>query len=42
MDASTLVLTAIKNRLKGWAKLSRAVGGHCLEDLVLYRSAGRS
>lgn len=34
MDASTLVLTAIEDGPKGWAKLSRAVGGHCLEDLV--------
>ncbi len=36
MDASTLVLTTIKNGPKGWAKLSRSVGGHCLEDLVAY------
>jgi hypothetical protein len=36
MDASTLVLTTIKGGPKGWAKLSRAVGGHCLEDLVAY------
>src|SRR5437870_3077876 len=34
MDASTLVLTTIEDGPKGWAKLSRAVGGHCLEDLV--------
>jgi Ion channel len=36
MDASTLVLTTIKGGPKGWAKLSRSVGGHCLEDLVAY------
>ncbi len=36
MDAATLVLTTIDGGPKGWAKLSRAVGGHCLEDLVLY------
>jgi hypothetical protein len=36
MDASTLVLTTIQDGPKGWAKLSRSVGGHCLEDLVLY------
>jgi hypothetical protein len=36
MDASTLVLTTIKGGPKGWAKLSRSVGGHCFEDLVLY------
>jgi len=36
MDASTLVLTTIKDGPKGWAKLSRSVGGHCIEDLVLY------
>jgi len=35
MDAATLVLTTIEDGPKGWAKLSRAVGGHCLEDLVL-------
>lgn len=35
MDAATLVLTAIEGGPKGWAKLSRATGGHCLEDLVL-------
>ncbi len=34
MDAATLVLTTIEGGPKGWAKLSRAVGGHCLEDLV--------
>ena len=34
MDAATLVLTTIEDGPKGWAKLSRAVGGHCLEDLV--------
>jgi Ion channel len=36
MDASTLVLTTIEDGPRGWAKLFRAVGGHCLEDLVLY------
>jgi len=36
MDASTLVLTTIEDGPKGWAKLSRAVGAHCLEDLVQY------
>jgi hypothetical protein len=36
MDASTLVLTTIEDGPKGWAKLSRAVGGHCLEDLAQY------
>lgn len=36
MDASTLVLTTIKGGPKGWAKLSRSVGAHCLEDLVAY------
>jgi hypothetical protein len=35
MDAATLVLTTIEGGPKGWAKLSRAVGGHCIEDLVL-------
>jgi hypothetical protein len=35
MDAATLVLTTIEDGPKGWAKLSRAVGGHCLEDLVI-------
>ena len=35
MDAATLVLTTLEGGPKGWAKLSRAVGGHCLEDLVL-------
>lgn len=34
MDAATLVLTTIDDGPKGWAKLFRAVGGHCLEDLV--------
>ena len=34
MDAATLVLTTIEDGPKGWAKLMRAVGGHCLEDLV--------
>lgn len=36
MDAATLVLTSIEDGPKGWAKLFRAVGGHCLEDLVQY------
>jgi hypothetical protein len=36
MDASTLVLTTVKDGPKGWAKLSRSVGGPCLEDLVAY------
>jgi hypothetical protein len=36
MDAATLVLTTIEDGPKGWAKLSRAVGGHCLEDLVQF------
>jgi hypothetical protein len=34
MDAATLVLTTLEDGPKGWAKLSRAVGSHCLEDLV--------
>lgn len=34
MDAATLVLTTIENGPIGRAKLMRAVGGHCLEDLV--------
>jgi hypothetical protein len=36
MDAATLVLTTIEDGPKGWAKLSRAVGNHCLEDLVYF------
>ena len=36
MDAATLVLTTIDGGPVGWAKLSRAVGGHCIEDLVYY------
>jgi hypothetical protein len=36
MDAATLVLTTIEDGPKAWAKLSRAVGGHCLEDLVQF------
>jgi Ion channel len=42
MDAATLVLTTIDGSesvphgVKGWAKLSRAVLGHCIEDLVIY------
>jgi len=43
MDAATLVLTTIDTGattgappgLRGWAKLSRSVGGHCIEDLVI-------
>ena len=27
-------MTDVEDGPKGWAKLSRAVGGHCLEDLV--------
>ena len=34
MDAATLVLTTIDGGPKGWAKLCRSVGNHCLEDLV--------
>ncbi|HEV7666435.1 MAG TPA: potassium channel family protein [Chloroflexota bacterium] len=34
MDAATLVLTTIDNGPTGWAKLCRAVVGHCIEDLV--------
>src|SRR5215472_14341244 len=43
MDATTLVLTTIDGSaspvtqgVKGWAKLSRAVLGHCIEDMVIY------
>lgn len=36
MDAATLVLTTVNGGPKGRAKLFQAVGGHCLEDLVLY------
>jgi hypothetical protein len=43
LDASTLVLTTVDgtappmtHSVKGWAKLSRAVLGHCIEDLVIY------
>ena len=44
MDAATLILTTVDigstpgapDGLKGWAKLSRSVGGHCIEDLVRY------
>lgn len=36
MDAATLVLTTVEGGPKGWAKLSRAVCGHCIEDLVNY------
>jgi hypothetical protein len=42
MDATTLVLTTIDGSespvtrgVKGWAKLSRAVLGHCIEDMVI-------
>ncbi len=34
MDAASLVLSTIEDGPKGWAKLSRAVGDHCIEDLV--------
>jgi hypothetical protein len=34
VDAATLVLTTVEGGPKGWAKLSRAIGNHCLEDLV--------
>ena len=34
MDAATLVLTTIEDGPTGRAKLARAVGAHCLEDLV--------
>src|SRR5579859_6823476 len=36
MDASTLVLTTVKNGPKGWAKLSRSVGADSLEEMVSY------
>ena len=44
MDAATLMLTTIDLHntpgappsLHGWAKMARAVGGHCIEDLVLF------
>jgi Ion channel len=44
MDATTLVLTTVDigetpgapPGLYGWAKLARSVGGHCIEDLVLF------
>jgi hypothetical protein len=44
MDAATLVLTTIDRErtpaaplgLYGWAKMARSVGGHCIEDLVLF------
>src|SRR5438309_2375082 len=44
MDAATLMLTTIDLQntpgappsLHGWAKMARAVGGHCIEDLVLF------
>ena len=36
MDAATLVLTTIDDGPKGWAKLAKAVGGHCIEDLLMY------
>jgi hypothetical protein len=35
MDAATLVMTTIEDGPHGWAKLYRAVGGHCIEDLVI-------
>ncbi|HEY4026732.1 MAG TPA: potassium channel family protein [Candidatus Dormibacteraeota bacterium] len=43
MDAATLMLTTVDagdspamTGVKGWAKLSRAVLGHCIEDMVIY------
>jgi len=44
MDAATLLLTTIDlkatpgapDNLHGWAKMARSVGGHCIEDLVLF------
>jgi len=42
MDAATLVLTTVDGspadtrRVKGWASMSRAVLGHCIEDMVIY------
>lgn len=43
MDAATLVLTTIDGGaspdtrgVKGWARLSAAVLGHCIEDMVIY------
>jgi hypothetical protein len=43
MDAATLVLTTIDGTaspvtqgVKGWARLSAAVLGHCIEDMVIY------
>ena len=43
LDATTLVLTTVDGPgsqmtrgVKGWAKLSRAVLGHCVEDMVIY------
>jgi hypothetical protein len=43
MDAATLALTTVDGpespvtrEVKGWAKLSRAVLGHCIEDMVIY------
>jgi Ion channel len=44
MDAATLVVTTIDREatpemprsLYGWAKMCRAVGGHCIEDVVLF------
>jgi hypothetical protein len=36
MDAATLVLTTIDGGPVGWAKMARWVGGHCIEDLVMY------
>ena len=31
-----MLFRSVKDGPKGWAKLSRSVGGHCLEDLVAY------
>jgi hypothetical protein len=42
MDAATLMLTTVDyegdpvlRAAKGWARLSKAVGGHCIEDLTI-------
>jgi len=36
MDAATLVITTIDGGPTAWAKMFRAVGGHCVEDLVQF------
>lgn len=36
MDAATLVITTIEDGPRGWAKMFSWVGGHCIEDIVLY------